>query len=92
MAGRSRRRPDDAVAPPALSTAMRTMTVNIQPGIRFQQRPAFGGRPRELVAADYVYSIKRFHDPRLKSGRLYLVGKHATAPTRERRAGIPFAP
>jgi hypothetical protein len=28
---------------------------------------------RELIAADYIYSIKRFYDPAaVKTGRLYL--------------------
>ena len=41
--------------------------------------PAFGGAPRELVAEDYVYSIKRHFDPRWRSSSLgtfeeYLAG------------------
>ena len=28
---------------------------------------------RELIAADYVYSLKRHYDPKLKSGNLYLL-------------------
>ncbi len=65
--------PNTTVALPDLSADARTLTVQIRPGIQFQQHPAFSGRPRELVAADYVYSIKRFFDPRLKSPRLYLL-------------------
>ena len=30
--------------------------------------PAFKGKPRELVADDYVYSIKRALDPNLRGG------------------------
>ena len=41
-----------------------TLTFRIRPGIFFQDDPAFKGKPRELVAADYVYSLKRFFDPR----------------------------
>ena len=41
--------------------------VRLQPGIFFQDDPAFDGKRRELVAADYVYSIKRVFDPRWKS-------------------------
>jgi hypothetical protein len=35
-------------------------------------RPGLRGRPRELVAQDYVYAIKRFFDPRWNSSDLYL--------------------
>ena len=57
---------------PEISSDYRTFTFRIRPGIRFLDHPAFNGKPRELVAADYVYSLKRFYDPRLKSPRLYL--------------------
>jgi ABC-type transport system substrate-binding protein len=46
-------------------------TVRLSPGIFFSDDPAFAGRPRELTAADYVYSIKRFYDPKYASGDLY---------------------
>jgi len=49
------------------------LTLRIRPGIYFQEHTAFGGRKRELVAEDYVYSIKRFFDPRYKSPRVYLL-------------------
>ena len=39
------------------------------PGIHFADDPAFKGAPRELVAADYVYSIKRWLDPEPEGGR-----------------------
>jgi ABC-type transport system substrate-binding protein len=65
--------PNTAVAMPELSPDFTTLTVQIRPGIRFQDHPAFGGKPRELVASDYVYSIKRYYDPRFKSPRLYLL-------------------
>lgn len=64
--------PNTAAAMPAVSADGRSFTVRIQPGIYFQDDPAFGGRRRELVAADYVYSIKRFYDPQYNSGDLYL--------------------
>jgi hypothetical protein len=41
--------------------------VRVQPGIFFTDDPAFGGQPRELVAADYAYSIRRLADPATKS-------------------------
>ena len=56
-----------AEAMPETSDDYRVWTVRIQPGIYFQDDPAFNGTKRELVAADYVYSWKRFFDPRWKS-------------------------
>ena len=41
--------------------------VRIKPGIYFTDDPAFKGKPRELVAQDYVYAFKRFFDPRWKA-------------------------
>ena len=67
----ARLRPNTAIALPEVSADFRSFTIRIQPGIRFQDDPAFGGRLRELVAADYVYSIKRFFDPRWKSPSLF---------------------
>ncbi|MBL8334697.1 MAG: bicyclomycin resistance protein, partial [Rubrivivax sp.] len=60
-------KPLTAAAMPEPSADFRTWTVRIRPGIRFTDDPAFGGRPRELVAADYAYSIKRLADPATKS-------------------------
>jgi len=63
-------RPNAAAAMPEVSADFRTFTVRIRPGIYFADDPAFKGVRRELVAADYVYSIKRHFDPRWKSGHL----------------------
>lgn len=60
-------KPNAAAAGPEVSVDFRTWTVRLKPGIYFQDDPAFGGRRRELVAQDYVYSFKRFFDPRWKS-------------------------
>jgi ABC-type transport system substrate-binding protein len=65
-----RLRPNTAAAMPEVSADFTTFTVRIKPGILFADDPAFGGKPRELVAEDYVYSIKRHFDPRWKSARL----------------------
>ena len=54
----------------------RVWTVRIRPGIYFASDPAFAGKRRELVAADYVYSIKRHLDPRVRSYWLYLFENH----------------
>ena len=68
-----RARPNTAAAMPEVSADFRTITVRIKPGIFFADDPAFKGQKRELVAQDYVYSIKRFYDPRWKSPNLYLL-------------------
>ncbi|MFN8821556.1 MAG: ABC transporter substrate-binding protein [Betaproteobacteria bacterium] len=65
--------PNTAVGLPEISGDFTTLTFRIRPGIFFQDHPAFKGQRRELVAADYVYAIKRFYDPRYKSPRLYLL-------------------
>ena len=60
-------RPNTAVAMPEIADDFKTWTIRIKPGIYFTDDPAFGGKKRELVAADYVYSWKRFFDPANKS-------------------------
>jgi len=65
-----RNRPNTAAALPEASPDFKTFTIRIRPGIYFDDDPAFGGKKRELVAEDYVYSIKRHYDPRWKSARL----------------------
>jgi len=47
--------------------------MHLQPGIYFQEDPAFKGKQRELVAADYVFSFKRFYDPHWKSPLLFML-------------------
>jgi len=68
-----RMRPNTAAAMPEVSADYKTFTFRIKSGIHFADDPAFRGVPRELVAADYVYSLKRHYDPRWKSGNLYLL-------------------
>jgi len=58
---------------PELSPDRSTYTFRLRKGIYFTPDPAFAGKPRELVAADYAYSILRFFDPKVKSPNLYLV-------------------
>jgi len=65
--------PNTAEALPEISTDFTTLTLRIRPGIYFQDHPLFEGRRRELVAQDYVYSIKRICDPKYKSPRVYLL-------------------
>jgi len=42
-------------------------TFKIKPGIFFSNDPIFKGKPRELVARDMEYAIKRFRDPAIRS-------------------------
>ena len=63
--------PQTAAALPEISDDFKTFTFRIRPGIYFADDPAFKGQRRELVAADYVYSIKRHYDPKHKSPSLY---------------------
>ena len=62
-----RREPRTAAAMPEISEGGRTWTMRVRPGIYFADDPAFKGRKRELIAADYVYSWKRLIDPRVRS-------------------------
>ena len=73
FANPARMRPNTAAAMPEVSSDFRTYTFHIRPGTYFTDDPAFKGQRRELVAQDYVYSLKRHYDPRWKSGRLYLL-------------------
>ena len=71
--------PNTLAAMPEISADYRTFTLRVRPGIFFDDHVAFGGKPRELVAADYVYSIKRLLDPKLSAPLLsdvegYIVG------------------
>ncbi len=60
-------RPALAAAMPEVSPDFRTFTVKMRPGIHFADDPAFGGKKREVTAADVVYSMKRIMDPKNKS-------------------------
>jgi ABC-type transport system substrate-binding protein len=60
-------RPLTANGMPQNSADFRVWTVKIKPGIYFASDPAFKGVKRELVAQDYVYALKRFADPAVKS-------------------------
>jgi ABC-type transport system substrate-binding protein len=60
--------PNTADALPAVTDDGRTWTMRVRKGIFFADDPVFKGKPRELVAEDYVYSIKRHLDPNLRLG------------------------
>jgi ABC-type transport system substrate-binding protein len=52
---------------PEISDDFTTFTFHLKQGIYFAPDPAFKGKKRELVAEDYVYSMKRLYDPAVKS-------------------------
>lgn len=58
---------------PEISADYRTLTIRLRPGIFFTPHPAFGGKLRELTAADFAYAFKRAMDPKLRSPNVYLV-------------------
>ena len=65
--------PLTAEALPEVTDGGRTWTIRLKKGIHFAPDPAFKGRKRELVAADYLYSLKRLVDPKLRSPWAFLV-------------------
>lgn len=64
--------PQTAEALPEISDGGKTYTIRLKKGIRFFPDPAFGGKPRELTMADYVYSFRRLFDPKLASPHTWL--------------------
>ena len=58
---------------PEVTDDGRTYLLHVRRGIYFQADPAFKGQKRELTAADYAYSIKRFMDPRNRSPWRFLI-------------------
>ncbi|HEX4943468.1 MAG TPA: ABC transporter substrate-binding protein [Usitatibacteraceae bacterium] len=58
-------RPNTLASMPEISADGLTYTLRVKPGIHFADDPVFNGKKRELVAEDYVYSIKRLMDPKL---------------------------
>ena len=64
--------PLTAAALPEVSSDFRVWTIRLQRGIFFADDPVFKGpdgrpRPRELVAQDYLYTLRRHYDPATKS-------------------------
>lgn len=64
--------PAAAAALPEVSADGKTYTIRLKAGQMFSPDPAFGGKPRELTVADFVYSWKRLFDPRLASPHSWL--------------------
>jgi peptide/nickel transport system substrate-binding protein len=70
-------------AMPEITDGGRTYTLHVKPGIYYADDPAFGGKKRELVAADYEFAMKRLMDPKGSSPNLWLI--------EGRIAGVPEA-
>ncbi len=64
--------PNVAASMPSISKDGRTYTLQVKPGIFFSDDTAFKGARRELTAADYAYSFKRFMDPANRSPYAFL--------------------
>ncbi len=58
---------------PEITDNGKTITATLQKGIFFADDPAFKGKKRELIAADYAYALKRLMDPKIKSPWHFLV-------------------
>jgi len=61
---------------PEVQDGGRTYIVHLKRGIYFTPDPAFKGKRRELVAEDYVYSFKRFADPKNRSPWAFMLEGH----------------
>jgi ABC-type transport system substrate-binding protein len=77
-------RPQTLESMPQISADRRTYTLRVKPGIYFADDPVFNGKKRELVAADYVYSMKRLLDPKVRASQQgevepYIVGAEEAA-------------
>jgi len=84
--------PLTAAALPETDDSGKTYTFRIKPGIAFASDPAFGGKRRELTAADYAYAIERLADPALRSPSAFhvagkIVGLDARAASAARSPG-----
>jgi ABC-type transport system substrate-binding protein len=55
--------PLTAAVPPQVSDDGKVWTVTLKRGIFFHDDPVFKGKPRELVAEDYLYAYRRWLDP-----------------------------
>jgi len=65
--------PRTAEALPEISADSLTWKIRIRKGIYFANDPAFKGVKRELTAHDYVYSLKRLVDPKMRSPNVFIL-------------------
>ena len=79
-------KPDLAVGMPTVSEDGLTYTIKIKPNVHFIDDPAFKkGKGREVLASDFVYSIKRHFDPANRSQGAWvwaclLIRSHSDSP------------
>ena len=66
-------KPETAESMPEVTDDGRTYTIRLKKGILFADDPAFGGKKRELTAADYEFAMKRLMDPAIASPNLGLI-------------------
>jgi len=78
--------PNTAAALPEITDGGRTYTLKVKPGIYFADDAVFKGKKRELAAADYAYSLRRFLDPKNRSPYAFLFEGIAAIETPERYA------
>jgi len=71
LARPARLKANTAVGLPEVNADHTRFVFQIKPGIYFSDDPAFKGQRRELVAADYVYTVKRYYDPKIRSPTLF---------------------
>jgi oligopeptide transport system substrate-binding protein len=74
------------------SQDLKTYTFTLKHGIFFSPDPAFKGHPRELIAQDYIYSIKRLMDPALRSPWQFLVEGKIEGLDRQAQLATPQKP
>jgi ABC-type transport system substrate-binding protein len=61
--------PGTAEALPEITDDGKTYVFHLRKGIYFAADPAFKGKRRELTAADYIYTIKRILDPKIRAAQ-----------------------
>jgi ABC-type transport system substrate-binding protein len=61
--------PGTAEALPEITDDGKTYVFHLRKGIYFAIDPAFKGKRRELTAADYIYTIKRILDPKIRAAQ-----------------------
>ena len=66
-------KPQTLEALPEITDGGKTYTMRLKKGIYFSDDPAFGGKKRELTAADYEFAFKRLMDPKVSSPNLWLI-------------------
>jgi ABC-type transport system substrate-binding protein len=55
---------------PQVSADFKSWTIRLKKGVYFANDAAFGGKQRELTAADVVYTFKRVYDPKTRSPQI----------------------